>query len=128
MKLLNLFTISFCLLSVLLSCQAPVEGVKLLPCQAFEEALNASPDAQLVDVRTPEEYAGGTIAAAINMDYHADDFKTSLDQLDKEKPIFVFCAKGGRSGAASKICKELGFKTIYDLDGGYTAWAQYKAN
>lgn len=127
MKLLNLFMISFCLLGLLLACKAPVEGVQLLPCKEFETALNAAPDAQLVDVRTPEEYAGGTIMAAVNIDYNGEGFKEALDQLDKAKPIFVFCAKGGRSGAASKICKALGFKTIYDLDGGYTAWSQYKA-
>ena len=109
------------------SCGGPTEGVSVLPCKEFEEKLGATEAAQLVDVRTPGEYAGGTINNAVNIDYNGASFKEQIDALNKEEPIFVFCAKGGRSSAASKVCKELGFKTIYDLDGGYTAWSQYEA-
>ena len=43
-------------------------------------------------------------------------------QLDKEKPIAVYCKSGGRSGGASKLLLELGFKEIYDLEGGILNW------
>ena len=103
----------------------PIEGIGLLSCKEFDEKVQATENAQLIDVRTPEEYVGGTIGAAVNVDYNGANFKTEMAKLDKERPLFLFCLKGSRSGAASEICKELGFKTIYDLDGGYIAWSQY---
>lgn len=125
MKLLNLLAISFLALTVFVSCSSAVEGVGLLSCKEFDEKVKATENAQLIDVRTPEEYTAGTIGAAINIDYYADNFKDEISKFDKERPIFVFCAKGGRSGEAAGICKELGYKEIYDLDGGFMAWREY---
>lgn len=130
MKLLNLFALSLLNLFVLIACTSPMptegEGVVLLSCKDFDAKLQQLTDAQLIDVRTAEEFAQGTIAAAVNIDFYRDDFEQAMGALDKERPIFVFCAKGGRSGKTGQICKKLGFKTIYDLDGGYGAWSQYK--
>lgn len=128
MRLLNLFAISLLSLTLFVACgsSTSVEGVALLSCKDFDKKLKETASAQLIDVRTAEEFTGGTIGAAINIDYMADGFKEKMSKLDTERPVFVFCAKGGRSGKASSICKELGFKAIYDLDGGYTAWSQYE--
>jgi rhodanese-related sulfurtransferase len=126
MRLLNLFTASFLLIILFVACSAPVEGIDILPCKDFDKKVQATENAQLIDVRTPGEFSSGTIGAAVNVDYNADNFKAEMDKLDKDRTVFVFCAKGGRSASAATICKELGFKTIYDLEGGYTAWSQYK--
>ena len=45
-----------------------------------------------------------------------------IEKLDKDKPICVYCKKGGRSAKAAKRLKEIGFKKIYDLEGGITNW------
>lgn len=128
MKLLNLFAISFLSLTLFIACgnSVPVEGVELLSCKDFDLKIKETESVQLVDVRTAEEFAGGTIGTAINIDFFGENFKEEMAKLDIERPIFVFCAKGGRSGKASAICKEIGFKKIYDLDGGYTTWSQYE--
>ncbi len=128
MKILNLLVIGLFSLALMLSCntRTPAEGVQVLACQDFDTKLKETENAQLIDVRTAEEYAGGTIGAAVNIDYYADDFKEQMARLDKTKPVFVFCAKGGRSGEASAICSELGFNVVYDLEGGYTAWTAYQ--
>jgi rhodanese-related sulfurtransferase len=42
--------------------------------------------------------------------------------LDKNKPVLVYCAAGGRSASAAKDLKKAGFKKVYDLEGGYDAW------
>lgn len=128
MKLLNLFAASLLSLTLFIACgsSTPVEGVGLLSCKDFDEKVKTTESVQLVDVRTADEFAGGTIGTAVNIDFFGENFKEEMAKLDVERPIFVFCAKGGRSGKASAICKELGFKTIYDLDGGYTAWSQYE--
>jgi rhodanese-related sulfurtransferase len=45
-----------------------------------------------------------------------------IAQLDKSKPIAIYSAVGGRSGYTAKIATHLGFKTIYDLEGGISLW------
>lgn len=77
----------------------------------------------LLDVRTANEVAGGTINNALNIDYYASDFKEQLAELRTDKPLLIFCRSGNRSGKASKIAKEVGFTEIYDLKGGFMAWS-----
>ena len=61
---------------------------------------------------------------AKNINVLADDFKTQIQEaLDPNKEVLVYCRSGSRSARASKVMQELGFKTIYDLDGGFLAWS-----
>lgn len=128
MKLLNLFAASLLSLTLFVACgsSTPVEGVALLSCEEFDQKIKETESVQLIDVRTAKEFAGGTIGTAVNLDFFGENFKEEMGKLDLERPVLLFCASGGRSGKTSAICKELGFKTIYDLDGGYTAWSQYE--
>lgn len=127
MRLLNLFAISLLSLTLFVACSStPPEGVEVLSCKDFDQRMQETGLLQLIDVRTSEEFEGGTIGKAVNIDYHGDGFKEKMSKFDRNRPVFVFCAKGGRSSKASAICKELGFKEIYDLNGGYTAWRHYK--
>ena len=87
-----------------------------------KEILNQ--DIQLIDVRTSKEFNQGHISNAKSIDYFSSSFKTELNQLNKEKPVYIYCRSGKRSGKASKIFSELGFKKIYDLNGGYLAWSK----
>lgn len=79
---------------------------------------------QLVDVRTPQEFAQGTIGDAVNIDYLGEAFSGEIQALDKSQPVYIFCRSGNRSGKAAKVMQELGFKEIYDLQGGYLAWSK----
>jgi rhodanese-related sulfurtransferase len=88
---------------------------------AFEAKI-ATPNVQLVDVRTPQEFANGHLENAKNINFNDPEFKQKIALLDKSKPIAVYCGVGGRSGKASKVLVELGFKDISDLLGGMTAW------
>ncbi len=92
---------------------------KVSPAE-FKEMLGD--DIQLIDVRTADEYIGGKIANAQNIDFFASDFKDQISKLDKSKKTLVYCAVGGRSGKAAQIMKDLGFKEVYDLQGGYGGW------
>jgi rhodanese-related sulfurtransferase len=77
---------------------------------------------QLMDVRTPEEIKQGTIQTAFFANYFDVDFeKVATAQLNKSKPIYLYCRSGNRSGKACKILKEKGFKVINVL-GGYQQW------
>ena len=78
--------------------------------------------AQLIDVRTSREFSNGFIAGAKNIDYNGESFEKQMKKLDKNKPVLVYCAAGGRSENASELLKEWGFKEVYDLIGGYNGW------
>ncbi|OSY86954.1 hypothetical protein WH52_13715 [Tenacibaculum holothuriorum] len=77
---------------------------------------------QLVDVRTAQEYALGHIEDATLIDVKSDDFKKMVHHnLDKSKPVYVYCKLGGRGEKACDILQKDGY-TVYNLKGGYTAW------
>lgn len=88
----------------------------------FEKKMKEKGDHILVDVRTPSEYEAGTIGGAKNINWNDANFVTQISTLDKVKPIFIFCQKGGRSGKALKKMKGLGFQEVYDLEVGYGGW------
>lgn len=76
---------------------------------------------QLIDVRTPEEYALGHIPGACNMDVNADGFARKITTLDKQKPVAVYCRSGKRSKIAARELASMGFK-VYELDSGMINW------
>ena len=80
-------------------------------------------DVQLVDVRTPQEFISGHIANANNIDLFSEKFNIEFEKLDKEKPVYVYCRSGSRSAQAANKLINMGFKEIYDLDGGYLNWS-----
>lgn len=76
----------------------------------------------LIDVRTPEEFREGKIYHAKNINYFDNEFVAKINELDKEKPVYLYCRSGNRSQKAAKKMKKLGFKHIIDLEGGYMNW------
>ena len=88
----------------------------------FEKKLSSLPNVQLVDVRTPEEYAEGHLKDAKNINIRSADFNEQLNKLDKTKPILVYCLSGGRSSAAANKMEEMGFTEVYNMDGGIMKW------
>ncbi len=89
---------------------------------AFAEKLSSTSNSYLLDVRTPEEFASGFLKNALNIDWNNENFDTEVSKLDKENPVFIYCLSGGRSNQAANKLKELGFKTIYELEGGILQW------
>lgn len=77
----------------------------------------------LLDVRTPEEYAGGHIEGAKNMDaMNHTVFQEDLKKLPQEDVYLVYCRTNNRSKYALEMMEREGFKNVTLLDGGYTAW------
>lgn len=76
----------------------------------------------VLDVRTKEEYKAGHIPGSIMVDFNADDFEQQVAKLDKDKTYLVHCAVGGRSARACKKMDKMGFKNLYNLEGGMGAW------
>ncbi len=76
----------------------------------------------LLDVRTPDETREGIIEGATTMDFYEDDFKNRLMKLDRDQPVYVYCASGKRSGQTAEMLKDAGFAEVYNLDDGITGW------
>lgn len=122
----------FLLFLGLFSCKKEVAEIKYesqifnLNAEAFMKKYKDTPNAQLVDVRTELEYKDGHIQYAILIDFYAIDFKTQLAQkLDKSKAVFLYCRSGNRSKQTVSILKEMGFKEINNLTGGYNELINY---
>lgn len=107
---------------VFASCNGQSENIKTIGSSAFAEKLNITQEPQILDVRTPEEFASQHIDNATNVNWNDKDFATKAATFDKSKPVFVYCLSGGRSKKASQKLQELGFTTIYELDGGIMKW------
>lgn len=86
--------------------------------QEFIAKVKTTKDAQLLDVRTPQEWEAGKIASSNCINFNDAAFKQQIEKLDKNKPVFVYCAAGGRSSKAAPILQQAGFKYIYNLTGG----------
>jgi len=95
-----------------------------LDAKAFKSKLDTTPDAVLLDVRTPEEVSKGTIPGAVNIDFNNSDFEKKIQGLDKTKTYFVYCAKGGRSSQAVDQMSAAGFTRIYNLTDGIVGWKE----
>jgi len=105
------------------ACQSDAQN-KLNP-DDFQAALQRDKNAQLIDVRTADEFKSGHLEGAVNINFHDKDFAEQLAILDKNEPVMVYCAVGGRSGKAAATLWQLGFTNVTDLAGGINAW---KAN
>ncbi len=99
------------------------EGVINKDIDVDEFAKGAYQDnAILVDVRTDGEFAEGHLNGAVQINYSASNFEAKIKELDRDKPVYVYCRSGNRSGKAARIMKGLGFKEVYNLEGGILAW------
>jgi NADPH-dependent 2,4-dienoyl-CoA reductase/sulfur reductase-like enzyme/rhodanese-related sulfurtransferase len=86
----------------------------------FETKFRQTPNAILIDVRNPDEFAGGAIEGAINIPI--DILRSKISELQKDAPIFVYCAIGLRGYLAQRILLQNGFTQVSNLSGGYTLW------
>jgi thioredoxin 1 len=93
-----------------------------LDVKAFSTAMGRD-QVQLVDVRTPAEYAAGHLIGSVNIDWTAEDYEAAFAKLDKSKPVLLYCHSGGRSEQALEHLLEQGYKAQH-LVGGYAAWKQ----
>lgn len=90
------------------------------------EALERTSETVVLDVRTPEEFAAGHIAGAVNIDVNGVDFTTRVAELDRSGRYLVHCSANvpqGRSARAMSTMTELGFSDLENLVGGFAAWS-----
>ena len=101
-------------------------NINILTVSEFnQQTLNN--DVQLIDVRTEKEFNEGAIEGARNMDFlQQESFIKQIEKLDINRPIYLYCRSGNRSHQAAEQLKNMGFETVYDLEGGYSLWSAKK--
>lgn len=118
----KLFLLTCCLfLSNLSFGQGQNKIAKDITVQEFNRFISTKPGT-ILDVRTKGEVSKGVVKESVNIDFFDDDFESKVDKLDKTKPVYIYCASGGRSGEAMELMKKKGFTELYNLAGGYNAW------
>jgi len=87
------------------------------------EKIQQDPEAVILDVRTPAEWAEGIQKDAVLINFlDQAEFQEKIKALDTSKHYYIYCRSGGRSAKALKKIKELGFKEVFNLKGGMKAW------
>jgi rhodanese-related sulfurtransferase len=85
--------------------------------------LTATPKAQILDVRTKEEFSEGHLAKAALIPWTDKDFTDrAAKELNPRKPVLVYCRSGRRSTEAAAALVKLGFSEVHNLAGGIVAW------
>lgn len=76
----------------------------------------------LVDVRSAKEFADGHIPAATHI--HLGHLPKRIEELDRGRPVLVYCQHGGRSSIATSLLLASGIEAVTNLRGGFAAWRQ----
>lgn len=77
--------------------------------------------AQLIDVREPREYEAGHILGARNIP--VSQLRTRLKEIRPDKPVYLYCQNGLRSGRAAQMLYRKGYKQLFHLQGGFKKWS-----
>ena len=93
------------------------------PLVSSQEALDLvqNHNYQLIDLRTPEETAEGSIEGALEINFLSDDFQNEISKLDKSGKYVLYCRSGGRSGKAWNLMNNMGFSEVKDATDGYSS-------
>jgi rhodanese-related sulfurtransferase len=95
---------------------------KILPVNEFEKQLSQK-EAQLLDVRTSEEYSAGHIRNSLHADWlKRDQFVETVQHLEKNQALYVYCGSGVRSSDAAKWMRSNGFRNVFELENGFISW------
>ena len=116
------FECTLLVMLTLFNCKkSQTEKIQLISSAELKE-ISKIEGVQLVDVLTPGEYKDGHIPNALNIDFLDKNFQKNIQQLDKTKPVIVYCQRGGRSAKCASQLIADGFDKIYDLDHGFFEW------
>lgn len=94
--------------------------LKVEQWDGFETTFAADENAMMIDVRNPDEVVSGAMEGSINIPL--DTLRSNLNNIPKDKTIFVYCAVGLRGYLAQRILMQSGYKNVINLSGGYNLW------
>ncbi len=93
---------------------------KIVKTLSQDEFIAGYRKAQLIDVREPNEFDAGHILGARNIPM--SQLKTRLKEIRPDKPVYLYCQSGMRSGRAAQMLYKKGYRDLYQLDKGFKQW------
>ena len=96
------------------------KGFDSVDATRFAEVIDDE-QVQIIDTRTPAEFSEGHIPGAVNIDIDGDEFAAKVDQLDKSRPVAVYCRGGRRSKEAAEHMVGCGLE-VTELSDGIISW------
>ncbi|WP_340610137.1 thiosulfate sulfurtransferase GlpE [Xenorhabdus bharatensis] len=88
------------------------------PEQAYQNWLNKS--ALMVDIRDPQSFLAGHVTGAFHLTN--ETINQLLQEADFEQPVMVMCYHGHSSQGAAQYLINIGFETVYSVNGGFEVW------
>jgi len=114
-----LFT-EICIIFLVLVIVLPSFAYVDITPQDAKKRIDAGENLFIMDVRQPEEYATGYVPNAVLIPL--GEVAQRLGEIPRDKPVIVVCKSGGRSAQVSKILDDNGFKSVFNVLGGTSAW------
>jgi len=102
--------------------QSRKTGGELSPEICREFIRNWGEQCTIVDVRSQDEYSGGHLQGAINLDLLNGELAAGIGNLAKDVPCVVYCRRGIRGRRAMDLLQSAGFSEVYNISGGYEQW------
>jgi rhodanese-related sulfurtransferase len=96
-------------------------AIPQISVENLRERLEQDDDLQVIDVRRPSEYAGGHVPRALSLPL-APQLVEQAAQFNLERPTAIICAGGYRSSAATSLFARCGFRQLFNVTGGTSAW------
>lgn len=88
----------------------------------LKKKIDSKEQLMLIDVRSEKEYLAGHIEGAILIPRGELEFEIQKITTDPEAEIIIYCRAGGRSAMAVSALNNIGFKKVFNLDGGFKKW------
>jgi rhodanese-related sulfurtransferase len=96
-----------------------INPIEIISAETFKEIHKKE---TLIDIRTPLEFKIEHIPKAKNYPLNSSGFNSKIFTFDKNKIYYIYCHYGEKSKFLAKIMKEIGFKKIYVIKGGFLSW------
>ena len=111
------------LISITFSCKEKAQSTIItLEAKEFHDKTTAISQPQIIDIRSPNEFATENISNAVYVQWNGKKFAHNLQEFDQLKSLFIYDNDGITSEEAAKNADSLGFKNIYLLKGGFNSW------
>ncbi len=118
-----LFALLFLIGTRVFAQTAVQDSIQVLSISQFEK-MAVKKKSKIIDVRTPEEVAEGHLADATTINFLSPDFASQVASLNKKRTYLLYCRSGSRTRKAADAMQKMGFKHVYMLEGGITAWKE----
>jgi rhodanese-related sulfurtransferase len=99
------------------------DSIQVISIAQFEK-MSSKKKNMVIDVRTPEEVAEGHLPGSLTFNFLGANFGEEIQKLNKKKTYLLYCRSGSRTRKAADLMQKSGFKHVYMLEGGITAWKE----